>query len=209
MRIQLTNFAWIAALLLAAGGSARADVIDFQALGSASTPFWFDGNLDSPLAITTATNNVVTLTGGELINHQFLGTDQTIVYATENLPGAGPPVNYPGVYSNPLKVSFKTAVNGFSVQITNELNAQYVITDNLGNSVTQDIPLDTTETLTLADSGIQWVTITSLPTAGTWEYAIDNLSFNGPSIPEPSSATLLLMALGGIAGVALRRRSNC
>jgi len=209
MRTMVKNFAWIAALIVGAAGSVRADVIDFQNLASSSTPLWFDGTLDSPLTITTA-SDVVTFKGGELLNDQAgqFGADQTVVYASENLPGLPPPYNYPGVYANPITVNFKTAVNGFSVQITNEINNTYQITDNLGHSSTLYIPLDTTATLTLADSGITWVNISSLPTSGAWEYAVDNISFNGSSrgVPEPSTTTLLLMSLGGIALVAARKR---
>src|SRR5581483_347531 len=131
MRIRLSYLAWMAALAVGAARSARADVVNFQNLLTASTPLWFDGSLDSPLAITTATN-VVSFVGGELINHQFLGTDQSVVYATENLPGV--PGGYPGVYSDPIKITFANAVNGVSLQVTNELSHTYVITDNLGNS---------------------------------------------------------------------------
>ncbi len=88
-----------------------------------------------------------------------------------------------------LTVSFNTPVNGFSVQITNGLNNLYQITDNLGNTVTEYLPLDTTGTLSLADAGITWVQISSQPVTGTWEYAIDNIAFNGSSagVPEPST----------------------
>jgi len=99
-------------------------------------------------------------------------------------------------------------VNGFSVQITNEINNTYQITDNFGHSTTLYIPLDTTATLTLADSGITSVQISSLPTSGAWEYAVDNLSFNGSfaGVPEPSTVALLLISLGGIAAVVARKR---
>lgn len=214
MRTKLTYFAWIAALVVGAAGMARGDVIDFQSLASAATPTWFDGTLDSPLTIALGTE-IVMLTGGELLNHQFAGVDQTIVYATENLNNAPPPlnqppVNYPGVYSDPLKVTFNTAVNGFSVQITNELNNTYKITDNLGHSTTQYIPLDTTQTLALADSGITWVTISSLPVTGNWEYAVDNLTFNGGSagVPEPSNTLMLLISLGVLAAATAFRRKT-
>ena len=210
MRIRVTNFAWIAALILGVAGSARADVITFESLASSSTPLWFNGTLDSPLAITSTSGNVVTLAGGQLLNDQggVFGADHTVVYASENLPGLAPPYNYPGVYANPITVNFQTAVNGFSVQITNEINNTYQITDNFGHSTTLYIPLDTTATLTLADSGITSVQISSLPTSGAWEYAVDNLSFNGSfaGVPEPSTVTLLLISLGGIAAVVARKR---
>ncbi len=210
MRIKLTNFAWIAALIVGVAGSARADVITFESLVSSSTPLWFNGTLDSPLAITSTSGNVVTLAGGQLLNDQggVFGADHTVVYASENLPGLAPPYNFPGVYANPITVDFQTAVNGFSVQITNEINNTYQITDNLGHSTTLYIPLDTTATLTLADSGITSVQISSLPTSGAWEYAVDNLSFNGSSagVPEPSILTMLLLSLGGIAAVVARKR---
>lgn len=210
MRRKLTNFAWIAALIVGVAGSARADVITFESLASSSTPLWFNGTLDSPLAITTTSGNVVTLAGGQLLNDQggVFGADHSVVYASENLPGLAPPLNYPGVYANPITVNFQTAVNGFSVQITNEINNTYQITDNLGHSTTLYIPLDTTTTLTLADSGITSVQISSLPTSGAWEYAVDNLSFNGSSarVPEPSTVTLLLISMVGIASVVARKR---
>ena len=210
MRIRVTNFAWIAALILGVAGSERADVITFESLASSSTPLWFNGTLDSPLAITSTSGNVVTLAGGQLLNDQggVFGADHTVVYASENLPGLAPPYNYPGVYANPITVNFQTAVNGFSVQITNEINNTYQITDNFGHSTTLYIPLDTTATLTLADSGITSVQISSLPTSGAWEYAVDNLSFNGSfaGVPEPSTVALLLISLGGIAAVVARKR---
>lgn len=212
MRVKLINFAWIAAAIIATVGSARADVVSFESLVSSSTPLWFDGTLDSPLAITAGTITV-TLTGGELLNDQAgqFGADHTVVYATENIPGLSAPLNYPGVYSDPLKVGFSTGVSGFSVQITNELNNWYQLTDNLGNSTTlQYLAANTTQTLSLADTGITWVKIYSYSqlnpqTTAPWEYAIDNITFNGTSVPEPSTLTMLL-SLGGIAIVMARKR---
>lgn len=204
MRIKFASFAWIAALVLAAAGSARADVITFEAQGT-SAPGWYTGALNSPLSITTA-SDTASFSGGQLLNGEVFGmlADPTVVYATGN----GPLI--PSGYSDPITITFASAVNGVSLDVTNELsfNHTYIVTDNFGNSQSQQIVLNSTQLFTLADKGITSVTISSLPTTSNWAFAIDNVTFNGSSagVPEPSTLTMLLISLGGIAAVVARKR---
>jgi hypothetical protein len=184
----------VMAISLAAG--VWADSINFQSQLSASTATWFDGTLDSPLTISTATNTA-TFLGGQLLNHQFLGADQSVVYATES----------GSVYSDPITINFAQAVNEISIDITNELSFDhtYVVTDNLGHSVSQVILFDHTVSFNLADAGITSVTVGSLPTSGNWIYAIDNVSFD-TSVPENPSVTLLLLGLIGTGFLSVLSR---
>ena len=118
-----------------------------------------------------------------------------------NRPGYG------GVYSNPLTISFSSAVSGFSIQIANVISDNFTVADNLGGSSTKSVDNTIPVTFSLADTGIRSVTISSAATDHVWDFAIDNVTFTASNaVPEPSSFALLGLGGIGLAFGAYRRR---
>ena len=193
MKRYRLNFCGTVLLCLAASLPARADIINFdsQAVGA---PNSFTGALNSPLVI-----NGVTFTGGQLLIDEIGGSnspDQTGVYATANfLTG----------YSDPLPITFSTPVSGFSILVTNVSPDTFTVSDNLGGTSSFAIGAGGQHTFTLSDSGITSVDVSSANT-GSWDFAIDNVTYTplATTVPEPASILLLVTILG--ATVFLRRR---
>jgi hypothetical protein len=180
--------------LLAAAGTAKADLINFEVQG-AGAPSSLTGTLNSPLVI-----GIATFTGGQLLNHEILGVDQTAVYATGTFLF--------GAYTDPLTIHFSAPVSGFSIDVTNELGDTFTVADNRGGSSTTFVATNTTHLFTLTDSGITSVTIGSTDTL-LWDFAIDNVQFTPQTSSVPEPASLLFLASACVAiGKLVRRRSR-
>jgi hypothetical protein len=144
-----------------------------------------------------------TFTGGVILtNETSQSTDDTSVYAT-----LGPDYGGDPSLTNPLVVSFSAPIQNFSIQILNALSGNYVMSDNVGDSM--DFSLATTggslATEGFAAAGTQ-VTIDYTSSSTAWDFAIDNVTFDQalPIMPEPASAGLLV----GAGVLALRRRTQ-
>jgi hypothetical protein len=192
MRSALMQVLYVTTILAVAAGSAKADLIDFEAQG-ASAPSVFNGTLNSPLVI-----GIATFTGGQLLNDAAGAGDGTAVYGSTNLVSGG--------YTNPLTITFSTAVSSFSIDVTNGLADSYTVADNKGGSRMLAVPFNTTQLFTLTDSGITSITIESA-TKSFWDFAIDNVQFTRAvaSVPEPSSLLLVASICGAFATLARRK----
>ncbi len=169
-----------------------ATIIDFEAQG-ATAPNAFSGHTNSPLVI-----GIATFTGGQLLNHELGFTDATVVYATTN--------NIAGPYTDPLTIAFSQPVSGFSIVVTNEIPDTYIVGDNKGGSTSLFVNANTSQTFTLADSGIGSVTIASSATV-LWDFAIDNVTFSPvTTAPEPATYLPIASALLGALLIARGRR---
>jgi hypothetical protein len=138
-----------------------------------------------------------TFSGGILLTNESASIDLTNVYATVDCCG----------YTNPLSIVFDSAVANLSLLVTNNVNATYTLTDNMGRSASLsasafNMPL----TLTLPFEGITAATVLSTGVPG-FDFAIDNVSFTAAETVVPEPGTMLLVG-GGIAGMLLRRRMN-
>jgi len=182
----------MATILAVAAGTVKADLIDFEAQG-ASAPSVFNGTLNSPLVI-----GIATFTGGQLLNNAAGAADGTAVYGSTNLVSGG--------YTNPLTITFSTAVSSFSIDVINGLADSYTVADNKGGSRMLAVPFNTTQLFTLTDSGITSVTIESA-TKSFWDFAIDNVQFTPAvsSVPEPSSLLFLASMCGAFVTLARRK----
>jgi hypothetical protein len=189
---MLTHAVFMTTMLAGAVGTAKADLINFEAQG-ASAPSGFNTTLNSPLVI-----GILTFTGGELLINEAGGIDETAVYATTNSLG--------GAYTDPLTIVFSQAVGGFSIDVTDELPDSYTVADNRGGSQSAVAGTNVTQLFSLTDNGITSVTISSA-TKSLWDFAIDNVQFTPTTaaVPEPSSLLLLALAWGTFATFARRK----
>jgi hypothetical protein len=181
-------------LLAGSATSLKAAIIDFEAQG-ASAPSAFNSTLNSPLVI-----GIAAFTGGQLLNHESGGIDQTAVYATTSFTGSGG-------YTDPLTITFSQPINLFSIDVTNATPDTFTVADNLSGSQSFSLPGSSTHNFSLTDSGITSVTIRSASTTA-WDFAIDNVQFTQVTsgVPEPSAMLLLASSLG-IMGMLARRKS--
>ncbi|MGA3007441.1 MAG: hypothetical protein ABSE59_06070 [Opitutaceae bacterium] len=210
MKLSSTNkYSKIAAVALASmiglALPAFADVIDFESL---TGPGVFASA--SPVPQTVVLDNT-TFTGGVILtNTTNLPADETSVYGSASF--------VPGM-SNPITI---TNPNGFNNIFFDLLNGQvaptsYLITDNDGHSAEFDnVPSNTNTGAALvgfASTGTE-ITIQDISSTGSWDFFIDNVTFDEPlppslAVPEVSSTALLL--LGGLLCLAVfgsRRRAT-
>ena len=173
-------------------GVSRADFVDFEAQGTGRGG-QFTGQADPPLSI-----GIATFIGGQVLNGETgLSNDATAVYATYSINGPG--------YSNPLRISFGRLVDGLTLLLANEQEGTYTVADDVGDSITRTIPLGSPTTASsvfdLGGFGIGSVTIAKVG-RGTWDFAIDDVSFTPrvSAVPEPSSFVLMAFALALVIG---------
>ena len=195
MRHLLSLLCSVSLSVMGAGISAHAApiTINFES-EAASAPSMFTGQLNSPITIGQAT-----FTGGQLLNNETNSQDQSGVYATR--------YNMGDAYSNPITITFASAVSDFSVFITNNLASNFQLTDNFGNVANSYIGYNDGRTLSLSGSGITSVQITQL-SSDYFDFALDNVTFTPAAVastPEPSSLWLLGTGVLG-AATTLRRR---
>lgn len=181
--------------------TANATTIDFEAQG-ASAPSSFTGVLNSPLSI-----GIATFRGGQLLRNVSGAADTTAVYATTNFVS--------GAYLDPITIAFSQVVSNFSLLLTNQLPDAYTLVDNNGVTTTASITsFNTSQTITLTDSGITQISIWEtapgtipLQAPPLWYFAIDNVSFTPSSTPVPEPAKLLPLAGLLLSAVLIRRKS--
>lgn len=188
------------------------------ALPSFATVQDFESYTGTDLFVTTSPSpnnftdvNGVTFNGGAILTDTAnLPADETSVYGTASF-GIG--------LSNPLTI---TNPNGFNNFFFDLLNGQvtptsYLISDNAGHSAEFDnVPSNASSGVVLvgfASTGTQ-ITIQDISSQGSWDFFIDNVTWDEPlppslSAPEVSStAWLLVGGLISLAAFASRRRAT-
>lgn len=195
--MKFIYFLRLSLALLSVAAALDATTIDFEAQGIGA-PSTFNTTLNSPLVI-----GIATFAGGKLLNDETTATpppaDATVVYATTGFLSG---------YTDPLTITFSQPVSNVSLSVTNETADTYTLTDNAGHSVSLAIGTNVNQTLTLGDSGVTQLTISTLATVG-WDFAIDNVSFTPVAVPEPEMALPVagaLLCLSGIRGRSKLKR---
>jgi MYXO-CTERM domain-containing protein len=169
-----------------------------------ASPTALDGNLDSPLTIGD-----VTLSGGQLLFDQWSPAlpQQTGVYASSSDFGG---------YTNPILIDFATAPTG-NVQVvtwnrSTVPKTQYIngVSHNPnGVKFVNAVQIDTDTFAAYFNSGVGTV---ADDIGATWNFGVVGyrigsgpaVYFSAAAIPEPASAGLGVLGLGGLA--LLRRR---
>lgn len=177
-----------AVILLPISATADPITIDFETLPPGPSNFGPPPH--------TVTEKGATFSGGIILTNESASIDLTNVYGTVDCCG----------YSNPLSIVFDGVVSQLSVLITNNVNASYTLTDNLGRSVSASVPaFNTPLTLTLPFDRITAATVASVGIPG-FDFALGSVSFIPTPVPEPGS---MLLVAGGIAAVITRRLRSC
>jgi hypothetical protein len=175
-----------AAIVLPTSAAADPITVDFETLPTGPSNFGPPPH--------TVTEKGATFSGGIILTNESASIDLTNVYGTVDCCG----------YSNPLSIVFDSVVSELSVLITNNVNATYTLTDNLGRSVSASVPAyNTPVALTLPFAGITSASVASSGIPG-FDFALGSVSFTpGPApVPEPQS---ILLVGGGIAALVARR----
>jgi hypothetical protein len=176
--------------VLARTASADTITIDFESLPAGPSNF---GPPPHTVSVAGAT-----FSGGILLTNESASIDLTNVYATVDCCG----------YSNPLSIVFDRAVANLSLLVTNNVNATYTLSDNLGRSVSMFAPAyNTPLLLSLPFDGITAAQVVSTGTPG-FDFALDNVSFTPGAAVVPEPATMLLVGGGIGAMLAGKRRRN-
>jgi hypothetical protein len=145
-----------------------------------------------------------TFTGGTILtNATNAPADETSIYGSASCCN-----------SNPITITFSTAVDNFFLDILNgnTIDETYTIADNVGNSASFVIPPN-------FNSGLQFysipatgtvVTITSAATGGFYDFAIDNVGFDQatPGTPEPSTWAMMLLGFAGLGFAGYRKAKS-
>jgi hypothetical protein len=197
----------VCAVVMLASSPVGALVIDFETLPAGPGLFALAGPAQTLQFTNYQGSGIdVTFTGGVILtNTANLPADQTNIYGTANF-GTG--------LSNPLTVTFSTAITNFFLDVYNGLTTttSYTVADNVGNTATFALAPNLTGGTTqigFAATGTV-VTIMGLPVGTpTWDFFIDNIHFNEAlptEAPEPASMVLLGLGLVGLAPRLLRKR---
>ncbi len=206
MRTSICKPAWKPAIfplaLLVGGGTAFAQVIDFEAQcpngaqpsGFCSTLFSTAG--DAQTLNISSSIGTVTFQGGVLLNNAAnVQADETAIYAT-----AGNGASTGTGFTNPITITFPRAIGNFFLTVLNGTiqSVTYRLADNVGSSATFVLPPNTNGGhnqigFTAAGSVVTIAATTgqNAPSGIIWDFAIDNVTFNQPLPPglNPISTT--------------------
>jgi hypothetical protein len=116
----------------------------------------------------------------------------------------------PGNRADGIRIFFASGASDISLQL-NSLGSGsitfnlYDVLDNLLETQTLSSPSGTYIPVIFAASGV--TRIDGLQPNDSWAWAMDDLSFNGAAVPEPSTWAMMLLGFGAV-GFALRRRKQ-
>ncbi len=180
---------------LAAASQAHAALITFEdqpagpsvfsSAGSAQTLTYSFGSLTAQF------------TGGVILTNETGSADTTNVYATSFFGDVS--------LTNPLTITFSQPVTNFQIDVTNGYAGSYVLSDNAGHSNSFSLASTGSSTATEGLAAAGTVVHVAYTGSDSWDFAIDNISFDVPTtrVPEPASLALLS---AGLIGWSLRRR---
>jgi len=209
--------AWFGLITAGLVGHGQAETITLESLTGPST-FAAAGNAQSIIVPTSIGN--VTISGGVVLRAVTnLPANQTTIYGTAgNATGIG--ITTGTGFTNPLTITFPVPITNFFLDVLNGnvQNVTYQVADNTGNNASFTLVPNLssgTRTIGFAATGsivtVGAITGQSTPNGITWDYFIDNISFNQPLppalAPEPSSFVMAGTAsMAGLGCFWLRRR---
>jgi PEP-CTERM motif len=215
-RVKMRNSvpAFVFASLLLSTISASATVIDLEDQPAGLTAF---GPTSGAQTLTyTFGALTATFNGGVILtNEQLQTTDNSNVYATISARNNGD-----GTLTNPLTVTFNQPIQNFSIDVLNAAAGDYELFDNAGHTSFFTLAVQGGSVFTggFATAGtaagtvisIQELNIVGFP-AGTFDFAIDNVSFNSAvagAVPEPSTWAMMILGFFGVGFMGYRRRKQ-
>jgi hypothetical protein len=199
--------AFVLATLLLSTISASATLIDFEDQPHGPTAF---GSSTAQALTYTFGSLTATFNGGVILtNEQLQTTDNSNVYAKFSQGD--------GSLINPLTLTFNQPVQNFSIDILNAAAGNYELFDNASHTdfFTLATQGGSVHTGLFASAGtiisIQELSIVGDFRPGTFDFAIDNVRFDGPvagAVPEPSTWAMMLLGFAGVGFAAYRRKSK-
>jgi hypothetical protein len=189
--------------------SVLASQVDFE--DQAAGPAVFSLTTSGETLTYTFGSLTATFNNGAILTNELLQTtDNSNVYAT--FSGSAPSL------TNPLTITFNQPVNNFSVDILNAASGDFELFDNAGHTdfFTLAVTGGSIHTGTFATTGtvisIQELTLVGPFFPTRFDFAIDNVKFDGPvagGVPEPSTWAMMILGFAGIGLMAYRRRNAC
>jgi hypothetical protein len=182
-------------------------VIDFDSQGFTGPSLFVDAS-PIPQTITVHVSGIdVTFSGGVILDHAAnLPANQTALYGTASFVSG---------MTNPLTITFSQPVHNFFLNLYNgqTADAMYHVSDNNGNS--QDFTLvpnlSSGNTLVGIPATGSTITIEDVTNSGSWDFFIDNITFNEPLPPglPDGGTTAWLLLMGLVAICAFSQRKSC
>jgi hypothetical protein len=177
-------------------------VIDFDSQGLTG-PSVFAQASPIPQTITINVSGItVTFNFGVILDQTtFLPADQTALYGTASFIHG---------MSNPLIITFSQPVTNFFMNLYNgqTTDATYNVSDNNGNSQNFTLPPNLSGGQSLVGIAATGTIITILADegiTGSWDFFIDNITFNEPLPPNlvPDGGTTVGLLLMGLTAICV------
>jgi hypothetical protein len=176
-------------------------VIDFDSQGLTGPSTFAAANPIPQTIPITVSGITVTFNFGVILTQATnFPANQTSVYGTASF--------VPGM-SNPMIITFSQPVTNFFMNLYNGqvTDATYEVSDNNGNSQNFTLPpnLSSGQSLVGIAATGTIITIEDITGSGSWDFLIDNITFNEPLPPSlvPDGGTTVGLLLMGLTAICV------
>ncbi|HUJ12075.1 MAG TPA: hypothetical protein VL171_18865 [Verrucomicrobiae bacterium] len=168
--------------------AAHADVIDFDSQGLFGPPYFADAGPAQTISVTTSVG-LVTFEGGVILTAEDGNANTTSVYATGHIFDL----------TNIITIAFPAVTSNFSITVGNDepFSATYVLANSMGTSQSVALAMHTATQVIIPSVGTMITISAVIDHPGSWDFSIDNISFE--AIPEPSALSLLVLSMAMMA----------
>ena len=173
-------------------------VIDFDSQGLTGPSLFANASPIPQTIPITVSGITVTFNFGVILDQTAnLPANQTALYGTASFVSG---------MANPLVITFSQPVTNFFLNLYNgqTTDATYNVSDNNGNSQNFTLPpnLSSGNTLVGIAATGSTITIEDISGSGSWDFFIDNVTFNEP-LPTPDGGTTVGLLLIGLTVICV------